>query len=229
MKKNTRLLFLLFLFTTTVLFAQKDTKFAIGLKAGYNMGFAVQTNITAYNVMQNIPVHMRFAIGFTSVDPGSATEARRIFINNATNGTPNKKGQVIDYKLDFLVPFKPLQNAYINVGPRYSNFKGNFEYVGGNENFDVTSSQWGFGAGIIDFFKINSKIKLEISAGLDYFIANTLTGHDTSYSPDDENINPREDNQNDDNDVDFTFKDANEAINQPKFTPHIMIGLNYKL
>jgi hypothetical protein len=28
-------------------------------------------------------------------------------------------------------------------GPRYSTFNGNFKYVGGNEDFDIKSKQWG--------------------------------------------------------------------------------------
>lgn len=51
--------------------------------------------------------------------------------------------------------------------------------------------------------------------------------HDTSYSPDNDNVNPRNDNEN--NDTPFTYKDANAAIYQPAFMPYAMIGLNVKL
>jgi hypothetical protein len=34
----------------------------------------------------------RFGLGYTAVGPGKAPLARKIFINNATIGTPQKKG-----------------------------------------------------------------------------------------------------------------------------------------
>ncbi len=49
-------------------------------------------------------------------------------------------------------------------------------------------------------------------------ILNTVASHDTSYSPDDENINPREDN---------TYEDADNSVNQPKILPRVMFGFNY--
>jgi hypothetical protein len=63
--------------------------------------------------------------------------------------------------------------------------------------------------------------------GLDYYIPSTLHGHDTAYSPDNDNVNPRNDNENDDEP--FTYKDANEAINQPGLMPYAMIGLTLNL
>ncbi|HIP48534.1 MAG TPA: hypothetical protein EYG92_06160 [Lutibacter sp.] len=226
MKKVTFFIALAF-FTFSILQAQESTKFSVGLKAGYNNGFGAQTNFTLYDLVQDIPIHLRLEIGYSNINPGVSADARRIFINNATNGTPEKKGQIIDYRLDFLFPFDLLNDSFIKVGPRYSNYTGNFKYTGGNEDFDVVSNQWGFGLGLGNFFKINEKLNLEINAGFDYFIAATLTGHDTSYSPDNENINARDDNENDN--VEFTFKEADTAINQPKYMPHIMVGINYKL
>lgn len=226
MKKVTFFIALAF-FTFSILQAQESTKFSIGLKAGYNNGFGTQTNFTLYNLVQDIPIHLRLEIGYSNINPGDSADARRIFINNATNGTPEKKGQIIDYRLDFLFPFDLLNDSFIKIGPRYSNYKGNFKYTGGNEDFDVVSNQWGFGLGLGNFFKINKKLNLEMNAGFDYFINATLTGHDTSYSPDDDNINARNDNENDN--TAFTFKEADNAINQPKYMPHIMVGINYIL
>jgi hypothetical protein len=99
--------------------------------------------------------------------------------------------------------------------------------VGGNEDFDVTSHQWGIGAGIENHFKMTQNLDLVISYGLDFYIPGTLTGHDTSYSPDNDNVNPARDNQN--NDVYFIYKDANKAIKQPVFIPHVMLGVRFRL
>lgn len=213
--------------TFSSLFAQNNTKYSVGLKAGYNSGLGFQTNITLYDFVKDTPFHLRFELGYTNLNPGISADARRIFINNATNGTPEKKGRTMDYRLDFLIPFDLLNDSFLKVGPRYSSFTGNFNYIGGNENFDITSNQWGFGVGAGNFFEINEKLNLEVNLGFDYFLNNTLKGHDTSYSPDDENINARDDNQNDN--VEFTFEDADDAVNQPKYMPHLMIGVNYKL
>lgn len=66
-----------------------------------------------------------------------------------------------------------------------------------------------------------------VAVGLDYFFNSTLTGHDTSYSPDNDNVNARDDNANDN--IEFTYKDADKAIKQPNFMPRVLIGLVYKL
>ncbi len=203
--------------------------FSAGIKTGYNRGFGVHADFTVHKLSEEIPFKLRFGIGYNKLDPGNSFEARRIFINNATNGVPEKKGRSFDYRLDFIFvhTFLKVKQSYLVFGPRYSSFTGNFKFVGGNEDFDVTSRQWGIGAGEELNFSMTRKLDLVIALGLDYYFPNTLTGHDTSYSPDNENVNPRNDNQN--GDIPFTYKDADGAINQPKFMPRIMIGLNYYL
>ena len=225
-KTNILLIGIFILFTSLNISAQNNSDYGISLKSGYNNGIGVRTEFTLFDIVRDTPFHLRFGFGYTNFNPGIASDARRIFINNATNGTPEKSGQTLDYRMDFLVPYKILNNSYINIGPRYSSFKGNFKYIGGNEDFDVTTSQWGIGIGAGNYFAINNRLDFEISVGVDYFFPATLKGHDTSYSPDDDNINARDDNENED--IEFTYKDADKAINQPKIMPNIMIGLNYK-
>lgn len=206
-----------------------DSKFAIGFSTGYNRGLGFQANFTVLKPIESLPMHLRFGIGYTTLDPGNSSDARRIFINNATNGVPEEKGKAFDYRLDFMFEtnFLNLEESYIVFGPRYSSFTANFKYVGGNEDFDVTSKQFGLGLGYETHFKISERLSLVALAGLDYFFNNTLKGHDTSYSPDDDNVNPRNDNQN--NEEQFTFSDANVAINQPSLMPRILLGVVYKL
>jgi hypothetical protein len=219
------------LITMPFLRAQDHTasKFALGFSTGYNRGFGVQISATALRPLESLPVQLRFAIGYTSLDPGNSADARRIFINNATNGVPEEKAHAFDYRLDVMLDanFIDAESSHIVFGPRYSSFKANFKYVGGNEDFDVTSKQFGLGLGAESQFKINDRLNLLAALGLDYFFNNTLIGHDTQYSPDNDNVNPRNDNEN--NNAEFTFKDANEAINQPSLMPRVFIGLVYKL
>lgn len=62
-------------------------------------------------------------------------------------------------------------------------------------------------------------LDLMIITGLDYYFQSRLKGHDTAYSPDGEDVNPRED---------YTFSDADNAINQPGFEACIMFGVAYR-
>ena len=207
--------------------AKESSKLSAGIMAGYNRGVGMQGNLTLHN--NGLPFQLRFGLGYTFLNPGIAADARRIFINNATNGEPEKSGRSIDYRLDFMFARSlfGMKHSYLVLGPRGSSFKGNFKYIGGNEDFDVTSTQWGLGVGIESHFTMAPKLDLVIVAGLDYYIPSTLHGHDTSYSPNNDNVNPRNDNENDD--TPFTYKDANAAIYQPGLMPYALIGLNFKL
>lgn len=221
----------LLVFTTFFINAQSsgESGFALGLQTGYNRGFGIQLNATALQPLQSLPIQLRLGVGYSKLDAGNAADARRIFINNATNGVPEEKAKAFDYRLDFLWPgnFFNLEEAFWLVGPRYSSYTANFKYVGGNEDFDVTSKQFGVGLGAESHFAISEKLNLVAAAGLDYFFNNTLQGHDTSYSPDNDNVNPRNDNQN--NDEQFTFSDANKAVSQPGLMPRVLLGVQLKL
>jgi len=192
-----------------------------GVYLGYNGGFGFQVHGTISNFAENFPLKARILIGYTMIDnPGSSPDARKIFINNATNGTPEKQGWYWDYKFDFLykVNWLSISRLYVFGGPRYEIFTGNFKYIGGNEDFDVTTNQWGIGTGLQGLFKISPKFDLTLSAGIDYYFSSMIKGHDTEYYPDGENVNPREE---------FGYSDANRAINQPDLLIGLMIGINY--
>jgi len=195
--------------------------YSAGVALGYNGGPGVYVNGMLDNFAVNFPFKMRLGMGYTSLrDPGSPTAARKIFINNATNGRPEEHGWQLDFRWDFLyrVKWLGMPDAFVYGGPRYVLFTANFNFVDGNENFDITSSHWGWGAGILSSFRISKKLKLVVDGGLDYFIAAPISGHDTTYDPNGEDVNPRED---------YTYDDADEAINQPKLGLRLMMGINY--
>jgi hypothetical protein len=199
-----------FLFFSAAIIAQPVSNafdfhpyFSGGLQAGYNGGLGFLATGTMTNFAQDFPASLRGSIGYTISDPGSPTDARKIFINDNTNGTPEESGYWWDSVLYF--------------GPRYSMFTGNFNFIGGNEFFSVTSNQFGLGGGLETAFHINHRTNFVISAGVDYFFDNNLAGHDTEYSPNGEDINPR----------DYTYDDADEAINQPALEFRLMTGINY--
>jgi hypothetical protein len=189
-----------------------------GIVVGYNGGFGSQINATISHFQNRFPLSIRIGLGITTLDPGNSATARRIFINNATNGTPEESGLIWDLRLDLLFPVTFINNSFVYFGPRYSMFTGNFKFVGGNEDFDVTSDQFGLGGGIETHFPVISNLSIIFSGGAEYYFNSTLKGHDTSYSPDGDDVNPRED---------YSYTDADDAINQPKILARIMLGINY--
>jgi hypothetical protein len=198
----------------------QGAEFTGDILAGYNGGVGLQINFRAADFAQGFPLYLQLGMAYSRLDPGSAADARKIFINDATNGDPEKSGWRWDLRFDFLhnVDLFQLQDVWLYVGPRYSMFTGNFVFVGGNEDFDITTSQWGLGAGLQSYFPMGRKFDFVTSAGLDYYFSNALSGHDTKYSPDGENVNARND---------YTFDDADDAINQPKLQIRFMIGITY--
>lgn len=191
---------------------------SVGGQLGYQRGFAFQLFGVARDFAQGLPLQARMRVGRTGVEPGSAADSRRVFINNATNGTPKESGHTWDFGLDGLYPLGPSTNFF--GGLRYSRFKANFKYVGGNEDFDITSSHWGLAMGVEASYPMGRKASLILSGGGEYFFAGRLTGHDTSYSPDGDNVNPREN---------YTYSDADEAVGQPTWRPIALVGVNYRL
>ena len=200
--------------------AQSGPVLSGGLEMGYYGGFGFQAFGTVSNVAEDFPMNLRLALGYTSVQPGLSAEARQVFINDATNGIPEEKGRMLDFRLDMLYPVKVLNlpRAYVFAGPRHARFVGNFKYVGGNEDFDVTSNQWGIGTGLESFFAMSPRVDLVLHLGIDYYFESVLTGHDTQYSPDGDNSNGRDG---------YTYEDADAAIDQPKIEPRLMLGFAY--
>jgi hypothetical protein len=63
-------------------------------------------------------------------------------------------------------------------------------------------------------------MSLLLAGGAEYFFDSRLTGHDTSYSPDGDNVNPRKD---------YTYNDADDAVDQPVLRPIALLGFSYRL
>lgn len=227
MKARTLLIVILLMMTISTARADQariekteSTRFSAGLILGYDSGMKFQGYGMVSHFAENFPMNARLSIGYSFVQPGDAAAARRIFINNATNGVPEDKGRILDFRLDLMYPVNLLsiERAYLFGGPRYSRFTGNFKFIDGNEDFDITSNQWGIGTGLESYFAMSPRIDFVLSVGLDYLFESTLKGHDTSYSPDGESVNPRED---------FTYDNADDAIKQPKLEPILMFGFSY--
>ena len=198
----------------------KSTDFSGEGIIGYNGGFGFQLNFVTSDFARDFPMNIQLGLAYTSMNPGNAADARKIFINDATNGDPEKSGWMWDVRFDFLYQVKwlSLQRAYLYGGPRYAMFTANFNFIGGNEDFDITSNQWGLGLGLKAYFAMGNRFDFVTSAGFDYYFAGELSGHDTRYSPDGEDVNARND---------YTFDDADNAVNNPTFQLRFLVGINY--
>lgn len=196
--------------------------FSAGIMTGYSAGLGVRATGTLSNFAQGFPFAMQVAAGYFVRDAGVPLDARRVFINDNTNGTPTKSGSMWEFRLDFLykVGLLGMRDAYLYLGPRYSLYTATFDFVGGNEVFDITSNQWGIGTGITAGFPVSPRVSFVLTGGLDYYAGATLGGHDTSYSPDGQTVNGRND---------YTYTEADQAVNQPKFEPVAMLGISYTL
>jgi hypothetical protein len=221
MKKINLILVILSLFNLSEYKPLEAAGYKLGITGGYLNGVGWQLHGVALNFATGFPFSARLSVGNSYLDPGNSAAARGIFINNTTNGIPEKSGNLWHFRFDLNFPLnlKSIPALNLTFGPRYASFKGNFKYVGGNEDFDVTSSQWGLGLGIAAAFSMTRTLDLIMISGLDYYFQFRLKGHDTSYSPNGEDVNPREN---------YTFSDADNAINQPGFEPYIMFGVAYR-
>ena len=199
----------------------KATDFSAGMNLGYYSGVGLHFYLSALNFTRDIPLTARLGVGHSRLNPGNAAAARKIFINDATNGTPQKDGGITYFQFDLIFPLRKKGfGSRLYLGPRFSHYRGNFKFIGGNEFFDITSDQWGVGAGLESSFSISSRVEFVLGGGVEYFLTSQLTGHDTAYSPDGEHINSRND---------YTYNDADEAINQPGLEFRVMLGLQYRL
>ena len=196
-------------------------KLALGGGLGYYGGTGFQVSGTLSDFAEGLPLSARLTIGLALVSPGDAWAARRIFVNNNTNGVPETSGRMLDVRLDVTHPVRlfNLRRAYLFGGLRRSFFLGKFTFIDGNEEFEVTSKHWGLGLGVDSYFRVSRNIDLVVTTALDYFFPSTLSGHDTSYSPDNNNVNPE---------GGYRYQDADKAINQPKLEPRLMLGFSYR-
>jgi len=195
---------------------------SVGLAGGYEGGAGARVSGTADGFAKGFPLAAEIAFGFVVRDPGNAADARKVFINDNTNGSPESYGADVLGRLDFWYDTRWIREGHLSLGGgvRFSNFWAHFKYVGGNEEFDVTTNQWGAGFGAKAAFSMAAKLDLVIIATLDYYFDASMEAHSRVYSPNGNNVDPR---------AGYTYTDADNAINQPKLQPAVVIGLAYHL
>lgn len=193
-------------------------KFNTGMDFGYDKGPGFYLYFSSGKFLSLKKTESRIGIGVSFPDPGNPALARKVFINDATNGIPEEKGRVYNFRFDLIKPLKlkiyPLSKFYFGI--RYTMFKGMFKYAGGNEEFSITSNNFGIGIGTEHFFRLTKKRFFKITTGVDYFFPSGIHGHDTTYYNSGDNINPRKS---------YTYSDADSAVNQPKIEFRLMFGI----
>lgn len=193
-----------------------------GLSLGANGGLGGEGTLTLSDFAEGFPFSARFAAGYLSLDPGDAPLARRVFVNEATNGSAEKSGHRFDLRVDARYQLKGgrLAGTWFYFGPRFSMWHGTFNFVDGNETFDVTTNQFGAGAGFEQVFTMGPHTDFTIGAGLDWYANADFKGHGSTYSPNGTSVDPKED---------FTYTNADQAIAQPRFAPRVMIGMQHHI
>ncbi len=141
------LLGLAIIFISANLTAQKTTpplaanpKYSLGIMTGYTGGFGINVSGTISEFSYDIPLAVRFSGGYNIREAGNPLDARKVFINDNTNGDPAESAHSFDLRLDFAYPINlfSIRKSLLYVGPRYSMHTSTFEFVGGNE-FGMTS------------------------------------------------------------------------------------------
>jgi hypothetical protein len=195
---------------------------SLGLGVGATAGFGVQADVTFHDFTRSAPLSLRVSGAYSGRDAGKAWDARRVFINDNTNGTPEQSASTWQLRLDLMLPVFQLGRipVQLGVGGRKAFFKGTFDFVGGNEKFDVTGSPWGAGAFLEATLEVSDRVDFTLQLGLDHFFKSRLEGHDTAYEPDGDDVNPRND---------YTWDDAVDAVNQPRTEPFGLVGLRMRL
>jgi hypothetical protein len=196
--------------------------FTLGLNVGTEAGPGGHLHGTFRNFAAELPLSARFSLGYHKSDAGDPFAARRIFINDNTNGTPEDSARYYQARFDLVFPLASLgpQQIYLFGGPRWADYAAEFVYVGGNEDFEVRTSPWGAGVGLETHFAIKPGTDFVLQVGLDHFQTDTLDGHDTAYTPDGDHINPRDG---------YDYESADEAVNQPRTEILLMMGLQEKM
>lgn len=198
------------------------TKYHIDIQTGYANYFSIGAAATIADFTYDLPLAIKFGVSYNFRDAGDSWDARKIFINDNTDGDPEKSGHSFDFRLDFAYPVNwlPVRKTYVYAGPRLSFYTATFEFVGGNEFFDIQSTQFGLGTGLEAHLGINQNLSFVIAGAFDYYFDSEIGGHDTFYNPDGTDISGR---------LDYTYDDSDKAISQPQHEFRLLIGLNFGL
>jgi len=213
-------------FSTSGAFAKNGkTPMWIGLGGGYSNGLGGNIEFSWFNISRSIPLSVHFSVGyFHQDDPGNAIEARKVFINDGTAGNDNiiESGYNIFLRLDLSYQVYRKKGLTISpyLGVAHDRYLAHFDYQGGNEAFDVASNPWGVGAGARFSISPSRNLMLSLILGAEYFFPTQIKAHGTFYNPNGEDDSPRND---------YTYSDADDAIEQPNWNGRFVLTLSFRI
>ncbi|MDC7219059.1 MAG: hypothetical protein PQJ59_03900 [Spirochaetales bacterium] len=157
-------------------------------------------------------------------DSGNATDARAIFINDNSGGNVEKYGESYLAALDLGWKWKSLEkmSVELTLSGLWNYYLAHYSFIGDNEAFTVTTKPFGIGVGAALRMPLsNSRSSLMLKGGAEYFPKAQLNAHGTYYyTPSGEDDKPRDG---------YSYDDADEAVNQPRFRPYLLIGYLYAI
>lgn len=195
------------------------------LSMGYNSDLGVYMGVRFDEFSKNSPIYFEARGGYVyQKDPGNATEARKIFINDNGGGQIEKFGE--SYKISLEVGYTWIKSENFSVDFSTSGlldfYSANFAYIGDNEVFAVKTSAYGLGAGVALKVPISKTDNFFfIRTGVEYYFKSSIKAHGTYiYTVDGKDDNPRND---------YTYEDADGVINQPAMNIYVLLGVIYKI
>lgn len=192
--------------------------------SGYRGDLSGTLGIGFRDLIPSIPIGARLTAGVAyQFDSGDATAARRIFINDNEGGSIEKWGLSHMLSLDITYRLASGKSLAIDgyAGPRVSFYSAHFGFIGNNEVFAARSDAFGLGAGMQAVLRTGPRLSTLLSAGADFYFPAMLYAHGTYYyTPSGVDQVPRDA---------YTYKDADAAVNQPRFVPVAFMGFEYSL
>jgi len=198
------------------------------LMGGFYDGPSVSGTFGFSDIFTNVPIGAEVELGYSWTPAGNGILARRVFINDNTGGNDDAQssGGFLDLGINatYLLPqtYGPVK-FYAFAGPRFGRYDVRWDYVGGDEDFDITSWVFGLGGGIRGVMPLGKQINAVLQLGIDYYPRSSIYGHDATYYPNNSNVNARTNDQG----YTYTYQDAENATTVPHIRPRVMVGIQF--
>ena len=195
------------------------------LALGYYDDLGITLGLRMESENSQLPFYIQGRIGTTyQFEPGNAEDARKIFINDNQGGNIQEYGQSWLFAIDlgWRIHQKDDMLFEINASGILNQYNAHFAFIGNNESFTVKTRALGIGlGGNMKIGLSDSRSSLILKGGVEFFPKTRIDAHGSYfYTPDDTDDKPRND---------YSYSDADDAINQPFFRPYLMVGILYPI
>ena len=162
---------------------------------GYTGGFGINLYGTISEFSYDTPLSVRFGGGYNIREAGNPWDARKIFINDNTNGDPAESAHSFDLRLDFAYPVNlfsirksllKLDQDILCIHPHLNLLAAMNFLILQLHNSDLVQD-------LETYFGISPNLSLVFSGGFDYYFDAQIGGHDSAYNPDGTDVSGRED------------------------------------